>query len=600
MRSGPGVYFSQGQGVEMEKATRQGMGAAAPADLIIRDGTLLNVYTGELLDGWGIAVRGERVLALGPDLSHVIGPETEIVEAAGKYLTPGLIDGHTHLDNVQGLHEFLHEAIPRGLTTVITELVHAANVGGAAAFRAFLAGLDGLPILVYTTAPSISLLCSDRGDGRPAISSQEMAELLEHPLVLGLGEVYWHLALQFPPDLLALIEKARDLRKQVEGHAAGARRWKLQQFLGLGIGSCHEPITPEEVIERLRLGIHTMVREGSVRQDLGALQEVVPAGVDLRRLILVTDLVWPDDILRRGVMDHAVRQAIDVGLDPITAIRAASLTCAEHFRLDHVVGGLGPGKYANLLVVPDLTRMKPEIVISKGRMVAREGVCLVKIADNPQIKGALPGPALPHPLTPGDLKVPADRWGGWTKVRVIDIAGPLLTRELVMTLPVEAGAVVMEPRSGVLKAAVFDRRGLGQRTVGFVRGFGLRHGAAASSLSYDVSNVVAVGARDADIAGALNRLVEVGGGFVVVADGNVVEELPMPIGGIISEEPVPALAEKLERIKRVLKELGSSLEDPILTLQALTSIAIPALRLRERGLVQVKTGQIVPLLVENS
>ncbi len=583
-----------------ERARHQGTGAAGPASLVIRGGTLLSVYTGELLEGWGIAVRGERIVGLGLDLSHFIGPETEIVEAAGKYLTPGLIDGHTHLDNVQGLHEFLHEAIPRGLTTVITELVHVGNVGGAATFRAFLAGLDALPIPVYTTAPSISLLCSDRGDGRPAISAQEVAELLEHPLVLGLGEVYWHLALQFPPDLLALIEKARDLRKQVEGHAAGARGWKLQQFVSLGIGSCHEPITPEEVIERLRLGLHTMVREGSVRRDLGALKEVVPAGVDLRRLILVTDLVWPDDVLRRGVMDHAVRGAIEVGLDPMAAVRAASLTCAEHFGLDHLVGGLGPGKYANVLVVPDLARMRPEIVISKGRVVARDGVCLVKIADNPEIKKALPAPTLPHRLTPADLRVSADRLGGWTKVRVIDIAGPLLTREGVASLPVEAGAVVMEPRSDVLKAVAFDRRGLGQRTVGFVRGFGLRRGAAASSLSYDVSNLVAVGAGDADIAGALNRLVEIGGGFVVVADGDVVEELPMPIGGIMSDEPVPALAEKLDRIKQVLKTLGSSLEDPLLTLQALTSAAIPALRLRERGLVQVKTGQILPLLVESS
>ena len=547
-----------------------------------------------------MAIRGERIVALGLDLSHLIGPETKIVEAAGKYLTPGLIDGHTHLDNIQSLHEFLYEAVPRGLTTVITELVHVANVGGAAAFRTFLAGLEDLPILVYTTAPSISLLCSDRGDGRSAISSDEVADLLEHPLVLGLGEVYWHLALQAPPDLLSLIDKARRLRKQVEGHAAGARGWKLQQYMGLGIGSCHESITPEEVIDRLRLGVHTMVREGSVRQDLGALKEVVSSGVDLRRLILVTDTVWPDDLLRRGVMDHAVRRAIELGLDRVAAVRAASLSCAEHFGLDHLVGGLGPGKYANLLVVPDLTRMEPEVVISKGSVVAQDGRCLVRIKGNSQIRRVLPAPTLPHPLTPEDLKVPADRLGGWTQVRVLGIAGPILTRELTLSLPVEGGEVIMEPQADVLKAAVFDRRGLGQRTVGFVKGFGLRQGAVASSLSYDVSNLVAVGARDADIARVLNRLVEIGGGFVVVVDGEVVEELPMPIGGIISEESVPNLAEKLDRIKRVVKDLGSLIQDPLLTLQALTFTAIPALRLRERGLVQVKTGQIVPLLIETS
>lgn len=589
-----------GEGPQLEKKSHKGSRAGGPANLIVRGGTLLNVYSGELLEGWGVAVHGERIVAVGPDLSHMIGPETDIVEAKDRYLIPGLIEGHTHLDNIQSLHEFLHAAIPQGLTTVVTELVHAANVGGAAAFRAFLEGLEELPILVYTTAPSISLLCSDRGDGQPVISSQEMGDLLENPLVLGLGEVYWHLVTEDPPDLLALIAKARRLRKQVEGHAAGARGWKLQRFVGLGIGSCHEPIAAEEVIERLRLGLHTMIREGSIRQDLGALSGAVRSGVDLRRLILVTDTVWPDDLLNRGSLDHAVRRAISLGLDPVAAVRAATLTCAEHFGLDHLVGGLGPGKYANLLVVPDIRRMEPELVISKGKVVAREGRCLVEIKGNPRLRDVLPRPALSQTVAPEDLKVPADRLGGWTKVRVLEIAGPILTREIVLSLPVERGEVIAEPRADVLKAAVFHRQAQGQRTVGFVRGFGLRRGAVASSLSYDVSNLVVLGVDDADITVALNRLIEIGGGFVVVENGVVLEELPMPIGGIISEEPVPILAEKMDRIKRTIKNLGSHLEDPLLTLQALTFTAIPALRLRERGLLQVKTGQIVPLLVEDT
>lgn len=576
------------------------MGSRGPADLIVRGGTLLNVYSGELLEGWGVAIHGERVGAIGPDLSHAIGPHTEVIEAQGKYLTPGLIDGHTHLDNVQSLHEFLHAAIPGGLTTVITELVHAANVGGVAAFRAFLEGLEQLPVLVYATTPSISLLCSDRGDGRPVISSAEVADLLEHPLVLGLGEVYWHLVLDHPPELLGLIQKARRLRKQVEGHAAGARGLKLQQFVGLGIGSCHEPITAEEIIERLRFGLHTMVREGSIRQDLGAFDGVIPAGLDVRRLILVTDTVWPDDLLRRGSMDHAVRRVIELGLDPISAVRAASLTCAEHFGLDHAVGGIGPGKVANVLVVPDLARMQPEVVISRGKVVAREGRCLLEIKGNPRIREVLPGPALPHRITTEDLQVPADRLGGWTKVRIVGIAGPIVTREITASLPVEGGAVVAEPRTDVLKAAAFDRWGIGQRTVGFVKGFGLRNGAIASSVSYDTSNLVVLGVTDSDMALALNRLVEIGGGFVVVHDGSVVAELPMPLGGIISEEPVPVLAEKMSQVKRAIKDLGSGLEDPLLTLEALTFTGVPAIRLRERGLLQVKTGRILPLLVEAS
>lgn len=569
-----------------------------PADLVVRGGTLLNVYTGELLEGWGVAVTGERIAAIGPDLDHTIGPETQVIEAKGRTVVPGFIDGHTHLDNIQTLHEFLKAAIPTGITTVITELVHIGNVAGAQGFQAYLEDLETLPILVYTTAPVISLLCSDRGDGKPVISYEEVGALLEHPLVLGLGEVYWHLTTEPSPKLLGLLAKARSLRKQVEGHAAGARGFKLQGYLSLGIGSCHEPIAPEDVVDRLRLGIHPMVREGSVRQDLNALQGIALSGLDLRRLILVTDTVWPDDLLRRGYMDHVIRRAIALGLDPISAVQAGTLTCAEHFGLDHLVGGIAPGRYANLLVVPDLRRMEPELVISKGRVVAREGRTVVEIKGNPRLREVLPRPRLPQNFTAGDLQVKADRYGGWVKVRVIGIAGPIVTRELTLPLPVEEGQVVADPKGDVVKAVILDRRGLGQKTVGFVKGFGLKEGALASSLSYDVSNLVAVGASDADIAFVLNRLIEIGGGFVLVAKGEVVEELAMPLGGIMSEEPVPVLAEKMGRIKEAVKALGSPLDDPLLTLQALTFTAIPSIRLRERGLLQVKTGKLVPLLVE--
>jgi adenine deaminase len=224
----------------------------------------------------------------------------------------------------------------------------------------------------------------------------------------------------------------------------------------------------------------------------------------------------------------------------------------------------------------------------------------VEIKGNSRFREALPTPTLPHPLAVEDLAVTADRLGGWVKVRVVDIAGPIVTRELVLSLPVERGTVIAEPRSDVLKAVVVDRRGSGRRTVGFVKGFGLRRGAVASSLSYDVSNLVAVGVEDAEIAFALNRLVEIGGGFVIAASGSVVEELPLPVGGIVSEEPIPILAERMARLKQVLKEFGAAPADPLLTLQALTFTAIPAMRLRERGLLQVKTRQLVPLLVESA
>ncbi len=570
-----------------------------PADLVIPGGILLNVHTGEMLEGWGVAVAAGRIAAVGPDVETLAGPETEVIDAAGRFLLPGLIDSHTHLDSLTSLPQFLAAAVPGGLTTIITEVTYLATAGGDAGVRALLPLLEQLPITVYVTAPTISFLCSDRGDGEPRITEEEMMRLLEHPRVIGLGEIYWSPLLSGHPGLLRLIAAARCLGKSAEGHAAGARGMKLQAVTALGVSSCHEAITAEEIRERLRLGLSTMVREGSVRQDLAAIEPLLTRGLDFRHLILVTDTVWPPDLRDRGYIDHVVREAIRIGLDPIAAVQAATLNPAEHFGLSQKIGSIAPGRQADLLVVSDLPTLRCDYVLSRGVVVARRGEYLPPRGEEAWLsRQALPGVHLRAPVCPEDFRIIAPAGRGEVSVRVIEIAGEIVTKEQRLSLAPVRGEIRSAPDHGLLKVAALDRFGKGLRTVGLVQGYGLRTGAVASTLSFDTGNIIVVGADEADMAWAVNRVAELGGGVVCAEGGRSLAEIPLPVGGILSEEPVDALADAMAAMEKALGRCGSTLPHPLLTLHTLTFTAIPALRIRERGLYAVREGRRVNAVIE--
>ncbi len=566
----------------------------APADLLVTGGDVVNVYTGEVVR-WDVAVAAGRVAAVGDDLAALAGPATLRLDARGKVLVPGFLDGHTHLDVFVALPELLREAIPRGLTAFVTEMAQVSSALGAGGARWFLETLAAQPIHAYATAPVISYLTVEGVPGQPALDEAAMAALLDDPRVLGLGEVYWHRLLPEPERLLPLITRARALGKTVEGHTAGARGSRLVACAAAGVGSCHEPITAAEALERLRLGLHVLIREGSVRRDLEAVLEIRRAGVSLRRASLASDGIWPPDLVARGYMDGIVQRAIDLGLPPVTAYQMASLNAAEHFGLDGDLGGIAPGRWADLLVLPELRTVRPEAVVARGRLVAREGRCLVPCPVVPLPAGLYDGPR-PGPLDPASLRLAAS--GSSARVRLIRIAGDIVTAEAEATLPVRDGAVLADPASDLLLAAVCDRRAGRLRGLGVVQGFGLREGAVASTLSFDTADLVLVGASREALAAAGRRAVELRGGFVVVdGHGAVRAEVPLPLGGVAAEAPVAEVARGLDGVVAALRALGCGLAHPLLTLQTLTFTAIPALRLTTRGLLAVKTREHVPLLL---
>ena len=566
-----------------------GMG---PADLLALGADVVNVYTGEVVRA-DVAVADGRIAAVGPDLGALAGPATERLDVQGRVLVPGFIDGHTHLDVLVTLPALLREAIPRGLTGLVTEMVQVTSALGLGGARWFLDTLRAQPIHAYATAPVIAYLSAETAAGEPLLDADALGALLADPRVLGLGEVFWHRLVPEPERLLPLIERARALGKTVEGHAAGARGPRLMACAAAGMDSCHEPITAAEALERLRLGMRVMIREGSVRRDLAAVLEVRHAGVSLRRATLASDGIWPSDLLADGYMDGIVQRAIDLGLPPVTAYQMASLNAAEHFGLDREIGGIAPGRWADFLVLPELRTVRPEIVVARGQVVARDGRCLVPCPDVPMPAGL---DDRPGPLDPGSFGLAAP--GPRARVRVIRIAGDIVTTEADATLPVRDGAVMADPASDLLLAAVYARRGGTRRGLGILQGFGLREGAVASTLTFDSADPVVVGASREALSAAARRAAAIGGGFVVVdGRGAVRAELPLPLGGVATAVSVPEAARGIETVTGALRDLGSTLARPLLTLQTLTFSAIPALRLTARGLLLVKSRQHVPVLL---
>jgi len=390
------------------------------------------------------------------------------------------------------------------------------------------------------------------------------------------------------PDLAAASAR---LGKTVEGHAAGCRGDKLAAYLAFGVSSCHESVSVEEVLEKLRLGLYVMIRQGSIRKDLEAISGIKDMDLDFRRLVLVTDGFTPRDLAKTGYMETVVQQAIDLGFDPILAIQMATLNPAEHFGLSGCVGGIAPGRYADILILPDLKVIKPECVISNGRVIAEKGVLKVE----PR-KASLRHEGFEKvSVSPSDFLVRVSEQGP-LKVRVIDQVSPLVTREAISEIISQNGQLQADPEHDLLKVALINSSN--NVFTGFIRGLGLKTGALATSSAWETFGIVVVGANEEDMAQAVNRISELGGGMVLYVNGERQAELPLPIGGLVSERTVGEIAGCLEDIQKKAEALGFRFSDFSMTISTLTSPAIPFIRISDRGLVDSKTGDVLDMIVE--
>ena len=564
------------------------------ADLTVVNAKVVNVYTGEILPDLGIGIKGKWIAYVGENAGDTIGPRTEVIDAGGQTVIPGLIDGHTHIGWMFTAAEFLKYAIAGGTTTVVTETIEPYPVCGYEGVVDFLASLNDQPIKILATAPAMVSISRTARD----MPSETLAKLLARDDILGLGESYWQVVLQEPEQLLPRFEQALAAGKTLEGHSAGARDKKLAAYVAGGISSCHEPINAAQVLERLRMGLHIMVREGSIRRDLAEIAKIKDTGIDLRRLILSTDGVEPRDLIEKGYMEFVLRKAIDYGFDPVAAIQMATLNVAEHFSMDGYIGGIAPGRYADLVMIPDVHTIEAQMVISSGNIVAEKGTLLTAPRRHAFSKPSLNSVKLPRDMKSSDFIISTDPKASHVKARIIDMVTDLVTAEWETQWPVTNGQINPDVDQDVIKVAAIDRtHNPGNIYVGLIKGFGLKSGAMACSSAWDTSDIIVAGANDADMAGAVNRIRALQGGAVVYENGEILAELPLPIFGIMSDLPIETIADRLQKIKSAVSDLGVAFPDPLLTLITLTGAAIPYLRICEEGLVNLKDGKTVELVV---
>jgi len=565
-----------------------------PADLVIQNGLLMDVYTGRMLPGRSVAMADEWIAYVGPEAEFAVGPETRVIDAGGRVICPGFIDAHTHLINYFNIPEFLSYAVPSGVTTLIAEIECYGFIRGAEGVRIFLDQTDDCPIKIYALVPPMISLS-------PAvkplmITPEQLARLFEDPRVIGLGESFWQgTILTSDQRVLELIRENRKAGKSVQGHAAGAFDRKLAAYAAIGVESCHEAISTEDVLNRLEMGLYAMIREGDIRRDLEIILPLKDK-IDFRRVILVTDGTNPGLLIQSGYLQDVVQKAVDLGIDPMDAVRMVTLNPAEHLGLDTLIGGIAPGRHGDLLILPDLRTMKPEMVISKGRVVAQEGRMTVKIppATNPD---RLMNTVRAAPVSPADLSVPESLADGEGMVRTLDIQpGGLVAREGRALPRVVSGRLAADPDNDLLKIFFMERiSGRGEAFVGFVRGWGQKRGAVATTLCWDAGGIVGIGENDEDLAAAVNRLIEIQGGTAVFVDGEMKLDIPLRAGGYVSELKMPELADRLNRFQKIMTSLGTTLDFAHLTLNVLTTPAIPFIRMTEKGYYRFRESDVIGL-----
>ncbi len=566
----------------------------APPEKVLKAAGLVNVFTGEVerevyVGIWGewfcYVVRWDHPLAL--------DEKTELIDLGSSVLCPGFIEGHAHADAGVTLGEFLKYAIPGGLTCLVSETAAIASVQGRDGVLAFMEDALRQPIPVFVTAPPEVPPFPEFETCHPFTLS-DFKEILSQDMTVGVGEVYWTPLLDGQRELLERIAEARRAGKTVEGHAAGARGDRLQAYLGAGVTSCHESVAPEEVFEKRRLGLEVMIRCGYIRNDLKAIAPAL-RGRGVEGLMLATDGYSPEMLVRDGYLNHVARLAVGYGLDPVDTVKMLSLHVARHFGLEKR-GGIAPGWLADIIAVSDLKDFEVRMVMSEGNVVWKEG----EFSHPPQpclFADSFRNSIGIHPADEIDFYYSAK--GPEVRVRVIKIKSETVTDLMESVLPVtDDGNIMANPAQDISKMAVIYRGATSfPETVGFVSGFGLREGAVATSLSWDCNNIVVLGPNECDMAAAVNRIRELGGGMVFSLGEEIVSEVPLPIAGVMSDRHLDEVACELHEFEGTLKEMGCQLPRPSLVLQTLTFTGLPFYRLTDRGLLDMRKRKLIPVVV---
>jgi adenine deaminase len=573
------------------------------ADLVIKNGQWVNVQSGEIIPGIDIAVKDSRVAYVGEDASHTIGPKTQVVDADGQFLVPGLLDGHMHVESgMITVTEFVRAVAPRGTTGMFVDPHEIANVFGLKGVRLMVDEASEQPIHVWVQVPSCVPSAPGLETPGSSISPEDVAEAMSWKGIIGLGEM-----MNFPgvflgdEKMLSEMAETYTSGKVIGGHYASPDLgMPFHGYVAGGPEDDHEGTRLEDAVARIRQGMKVMMRLGSAWHDVAAqVKAVTELGLDSRHFILCTDDSHSETLVEDGHMDRVIRHAIEQGLPPIKALQMATINTAEHFGVDKDMGMIAPGRYADILLVKDLANFEAEVVFAKGQKIAEEGKLLIDLNSFSYPDWATQSIHLGKTIEAVDFKLPSFVPDGMVMANVIGVVeNQAPTEHLRMEVQAVGGEIPVNIEKDIAKIALVERhKGTGEVQVGLVSGFGFKRPCGlATTVAHDSHHMIVVGTNEDDMAVAANKLAEINGGQVVVSEGQILGMVELPIAGLMSNEKAETVAKKAASVLEGFVTCGCTLNNPNMQLSLLALVVIPELRISDLGLVDVTKFEFIPVI----
>jgi len=557
------------------------------ADLVLKNCNLLSVYTKEIIPKTQIAIINDRIAYVGQDAAHTLGPKTTIIDVKDKFVSPGFADPHLHIDQFVLPSEFAKKALLCGVTSLFSDPIDVVSVTGYKGFQEFLKLGEDLPIRIFQVVPG-GLPVDTKFSNSKSLSLAQEKSAIKHPHVLGLGEVFsWTKVTRREPKTMKSLSSMLECDCIINGHTAGISEKKLNAYVSSGILSCHEPINFDQVLERLRLGMWVMIREGSIRRDL---KEIIPKilshGTYINRLMFCSDGLNPLDITKFGHIDHCIRESIKLGLKPIDAITMASKNNFDYYNMGKDLGGIAPGKLADILIFNDLKSFKPIRVFVGGKLVVSNGSIVTSIKKK-VIPSWIKKTVKLKKFTKNDFLIKSKKKD--VIANTIFMETEIITKIGSAELHSKNGNVSASFDSDVWKVAAFDRiHGTNRHSIGFLENFGADIGAFASTWSFHENDMIVIGSNDSDMAIASNHIIKNQGGLVVVKSGKILSSLPLQFAGIISTDSFEKVSSNFQKIINSIVDSGCKFSRPHLIPLFLPFLALPSVRILSGGIIDVK------------
>ena len=585
----------------MDKKLLAAAGGQAPADIVVKNGKLVNVYTKEIYEG-GVAISGDKIAAVG-DVEYAIGEGTKVIDAGGNYITPGFIDGHIHPESSSlSIRSFAELVLKHGTTAVMTDLHEIGVVAGLEGIEAVLEEAEATDLKLYFVVPSHVPFAPNLETSGGHFNPEIIKKALERKDAVGISEVVGPYILNGFPELMESMDHVNHMPgKTCQGHLPDMEGAALNTCLAAGVTTDHESLSGEDALARLRNGCHLMIREGSAARNMAdCLKPILEQKLDTSRVSIVTDDLHTVDAVDRGHLDDAVRTALKNGVDFPTAIQMVSLNAARAFHLDDEIGGLAPGKRADLNITTGEDAFEVLSVISGGKQIVDHKKCLVSYPKAEHKPCLLNTTRLKNPITPDSFKIYAPEGAKKVRVQVMDTLPWIpITQGREAVLDVKDGVVQCDISQDVLYIAQGERHGInGNVGKAFMGGFHLQAGAIASSVGHDNHNVIVMGTNFEDMAKAVNYLIDIGGGQVVVKDGEILGAVEYPVCGLLSDLSGEELAEEKRKLNGIIHELGCPITIPFMFLSFICLAAIPVYAITDVGFINVLTQEVVDPVLE--